>query len=52
MNRRAFEVTVLTVVLLQPVFGLVRLWARKTFLTTSEGSLSYETAEVATIITG
>jgi hypothetical protein len=52
MNRRAFEVTVITIILMQPVIGLVRLWVRKTYLTTSEGSLAHETAEVVNIITG
>lgn len=52
MNRRAFEVTVITVVLLQPVLGMVRLWARKTFLTTPPDSVSHKVADVATIYTG
>lgn len=42
----------ITVVLMQPVFGLVRLWARKTFLSTTPNSLSHKTADVVTIITG
>lgn len=52
MNRRAFEVTIITVVLMQPVFGLVRLWARKTFLSTDPGSISHRLADVTTIATG
>lgn len=52
MNRRAFEVTIITVVLMQPVIGLVRLWVRKTYLQTTPGSLTHEAAEAVNIITG
>lgn len=52
MNRRAFEVTVITIVLMQPVLGLVRLWARKTFLSTDPGSIAHTAADAVTVMTG
>ena len=45
MNRRTFESVVIIVILLQPVLGLVRLWAHKTVATTSPGSFTHTVAE-------
>ena len=45
MNRRTFETIVLIVVLMQPVLGLVRLWAHKTVATTAPGSLTNTLAQ-------
>lgn len=45
VNRRTFETVVLIVVLMQPVLGLVRLWAHKTVATTTPGSFTHTVAE-------
>ena len=45
MNRRTFETVVLIVVLMQPVLGLVRLWAHKAVATTQPGSFTHTVAE-------
>ena len=45
MNRRTFESIVIIVVLMQPVLGLVRLWAHKAVATTAPGSLTHTVAE-------
>ena len=45
MNRRTFETVVIIVILMQPVLGLVRLWAHKTVATTQPGSLTHTAAQ-------
>lgn len=45
MNRRTFETTVLIVILMQPVLGLVRLWAHKAVATSQPGSLKHVVAQ-------
>ena len=45
MNRRTFETVILVVVLMQPVLGLVRLWAHKAVATTAPGSLTHTAAQ-------
>ena len=45
MNRRTFETVVIIVVLMQPVLGLVRLWAHKAVATTTPGTFTHELAE-------
>ena len=45
VNRRTFETVVLIVVLMQPVLGLVRLWAHKAVATTQPGSFTHTVAE-------
>lgn len=45
MNRRTFETVIIIVVLMQPVLGLVRLWAHKTVATSSPGSISHTVAQ-------
>ena len=45
VNRRTFETVVLIVVLMQPVLGLVRLWAHKAVATTAPGSFTHTVAQ-------
>jgi hypothetical protein len=49
VNRRIFETIVIVTVLMQPVLGLVRLWAHKAMATTTPGSPSHYAAELATL---
>jgi len=49
VNRRTFETTVLIVILMQPVLGLVRLWAHKAMATSTPGSPAYYAGELATL---
>lgn len=49
MNRRTFETTVLIVILMQPVLGLVRLWAHKAMSTAAPGTAAYYAGELATL---
>lgn len=50
MNRRTFEMTIVIVALLHPVFGAVRLWAHKTWGATTPGSISHNVADVVGIL--
>jgi hypothetical protein len=50
-TRRILEVTVVTVVAMRPVFGLVRLWSRKTLDSSTPGSISHGLAEILTVVT-
>jgi hypothetical protein len=50
VNRRTLETVIVVVVLMQPVFGLVRMWRVKTFNSTTPGSLAHSTAELAATI--
>lgn len=45
VNRRTFETIIIVVVLMQPVLGLVRLWAHKAVATTQPGSFTHTVAE-------
>lgn len=49
MNRRIFEGIVVVSILLQPVLGLVRLWAHKAMATNPPGSLVHTVAEDVTL---
>jgi hypothetical protein len=49
MNRRTFEMVVLVVILMQPAFGLVRLWAHKQMATNPPGSLMHAVGEDVTL---
>ena len=51
VTRRIFEVVVITSVLLVPVLGSARLWARKTMAGTQAGSPMQRVAEVVSIMT-
>ena len=48
-TRRILEVAVVTVVLMRPVFGLVRLWSSKTLLQTQNGTFQHGLAEVMAV---
>lgn len=49
MNRRTFEMVVLTIILMQPALGVVRLWAHKKLVTSPPGSLMATVAEDVTL---
>jgi|HubBroStandDraft_2_1064218.scaffolds.fasta_scaffold18979_2 hypothetical protein len=51
MNRRVFELIIVSGLLLRPVFGSARLWSVKTMAATEPGSLLHTTAEVVSILT-
>lgn len=44
------ELTVITVILVRPIFGLARLWAGKTMYQTQSGSVSHGAAEIVAAI--
>lgn len=50
-SRRILELIVVTTVAMRPVFGLVRLWARKTLDSQNPGTVSHGLAEVLTVVT-
>lgn len=50
-TRRTLELAVVTVVAMRPVFGLVRLWSRKTLDNSQPGSIAHGVAEVLTVVT-
>ena len=49
MNRRTFELMLLTVVLWDMGKGTLRLWTRKTWQSTTPGSTAHTTAELVSI---
>lgn len=49
-TRRILEVAVVTTILLNPIFGLAKMWAGKTLYHTNAGSLSHGTAEIVAVI--
>lgn len=51
LNRRGYEVVIVTIMLTRPVFGGVRLWAIKTMSSTAAGSPLHVAAEVLAILT-
>ena len=50
-TRRVLELAVITAIAMRPVFGMVRLWSRKTLDSTNPGSVSHGTAEILTVVT-
>jgi hypothetical protein len=51
LNRRGFELVIVTIGLTRPVFGGMRLWAVKTMNATAPGSPLHVFAEVVSILT-
>jgi hypothetical protein len=49
-SRRILELTIVTIVAMRPVFGLVRLWGRKTLDSAAPGSVTYGLAEVIAVV--
>ena len=49
LNRRGFELVLLTVVLWDLGKGTIRLWTRKTWASTNPGSPAHTAAEIASI---
>lgn len=49
MNRRTFEMMVLTIILMQPALGVVRLWAHKKLVTAAPGTVMHAVAEDVTL---
>lgn len=50
-TRRTLELTVVTIIAMRPIFGMVRLWAKKTLDETNSGSVCHGLAEILTVIT-
>lgn len=50
-TRRILELTVVVSIAMRPVFGLVKLWSRKTLDNAQPGSVSHGVAEVLTVVT-
>lgn len=48
-TRRVFELILITVVLWDLGKGTVRLWTRKTWASTSPGSIGHDTAEIVSV---
>lgn len=49
-TRRTLELIVIAVIAVQPIMGLVRIWAHKTMATAPAGSVAHGTAEIASIV--
>lgn len=49
-TRRILELTAITVVLMQPVLAMARLWTIKTLGTAPEGSVAHNVATVGSVI--
>ena len=49
-SRRTMELVVITVVLMQPVFALAKIWATKTLGSTQPGSVAHGTAEIVNLV--
>lgn len=50
-TRRTLELAIVVVVAMRPVFGLVKLWSRKTLDNSTPGSVSHGVAEILTVVT-
>lgn len=50
-SRRILELIVVTTVAMRPVFGLVKLWSRKTLDSNAPGGVSHGLAEILTVVT-
>jgi hypothetical protein len=50
-TRRILELIVVTGIAMRPVFGMVRLWSRKTLDNSTAGSVSHGVAEILTVVT-
>lgn len=48
-NRRIFELILITVVLWDLGKGTVRLWTRKTWMSTEPGSVAHSAAEIVSV---
>jgi hypothetical protein len=51
-TRRIFELILITNVLWELGKGSIRLWERKTWMSTNPGSLTYEAASLSSIFVG
>lgn len=49
-TRRTFELVVITVVAMQPVLAMAKLWAHKTLAETQDGGIANTTAKVVSVI--
>lgn len=50
-TRRILEVSVLTVVLCKPIFGMLRLWAHRTLGSAQPSSIPHGIAEIVSVVT-
>lgn len=49
-TRRTLELVVITVLALQPVVGMCKLWSIRTLATAPEGSILHGVAEIGSVI--
>lgn len=49
-TRRTLELVVITVIALQPVMAMAKLWSIKTLATTPPGSILHGAAELGSVI--
>lgn len=49
-TRRVFELMIVTGVLLTPALGTMKMWARKTISTSSQGSVSHGIGEMMVVL--
>lgn len=49
-TRRTMELVVITVVLMKPAFGVVRLWTSKTLGTYPPGSIQHKIAATSAVV--
>lgn len=49
-SRRILELIIVTSISVRPVFGMMRLWARKTLDSQNPGSVSHGLAEILTVV--
>jgi len=49
-TKRTLELIIVTTVALHPVFGMLRLWSKKTLDSENMGSLKHGVAEVLAVI--
>lgn len=50
-TRRILGLTITVSIAMRPVFGLVKLWSRKTLDNSQPGSVSHGVAEILTVVT-
>jgi len=49
-TRRTLELMIVTVLLVQPVFAMIKLWSIKTAATSREGTVIHGAAEIGSVI--
>lgn len=49
-TRRTMGLVIITVIAVRPVFGMLRLWSKKTLDESNSGTVKHGVAEVITVI--